>query len=68
MPFGIANAPALFQELMHQVLTILKQRPAVQALLERGAVAKAHIDDVLLGTNSIEDHLLLLSEFFDVCV
>jgi hypothetical protein len=68
MPFGIANAPALFQELMNQVLTILKQRPAVQALLERGAVAEAHIDDVLLGTNSIEDHLLLLSEFFDVCV
>ena len=66
MPF--ANAPALFQELMNQVLTILKQRPAVQALLKRGAVAEAHIDDVLLGTNSIEDHLLLLSEFFDVCV
>ena len=68
MPFGIANAPALFQELMNQVLTILKQRPAVEALLERGAVAEAHIDDVLLGTNSIEDHLLLLSEFFDVRV
>ena len=68
MPFGMANAPALFQELMNQVLTIPKQRPAVQALLERGAVAEAHIDDVLLGTDSIEDHLLLLSECFDVCV
>ena len=68
MPFDIANAPAQFQELMNQVLTILKQRPAVQALLERGAVADAHIDDVLLGKNSIEDHLLVLSEFFDVCV
>ena len=68
MPFGIANAPALFQEVMNQVLTILKQRPAVQALLERGSVAEAHIDDVLLGTNSIQDHLLLLSEFFDACV
>ena len=53
MPFGIVNTPALFQELMNQVLTILKQRPAVQALLERGAVAEAHIDDLLLGTNSI---------------
>ena len=68
MPSGIANAPALFQELMNQVLTILKQRPAAQALLEPGAVAEAHLDDVLLGTNSIEDHLLVLSEFFDVCV
>ena len=68
MAFDIANAPALFQELMNQVLIILKQRPAVQALLERGAVADAHIDDVLLGKNSIEDHLLVLSEFFDVCV
>ena len=68
MPFDIANAPALFQELMNQVLIILKQQPAVQALLERGAVAEAHIDDVLLGKNSIEDHLLVLSEFFDVCV
>ena len=65
MPFGIANTPALFQEPMNQVLTILKQWPAVQALLERGALAEAYM---LLGTNSIEDYLLLLSEFFDVCV
>ena len=68
MPFGIANAPALFQELMNRVLTILQPRAAVQTLLERGAVAEAHIDNVVLGTNSIEDHLLWLSEFFDVCV
>ena len=68
MLFGIANAPALFNELMNQVLAILKQRPAVQVLLERGAVAEAHMDDVSLGTNSIEDHLPLLSEFLDVCL
>ena len=50
------------------MLTVLKQRAAVQALLKQGGVAEADIDDVLLGTNWIEDHLLLLSEFFDVCV
>ena len=28
---------------------------------------EAHIDDVCLGTNSWEDHLLLLGESFTVC-
>ena len=67
MPFGISNAPALFQERMSQVLCLVKKRRAVQELLTRGAVLEAHIDDVLLGTNSVEDHLVLLSEFFEVC-
>ena len=53
MPLGIANAPALFQQLMIQGLTILKQRPAVQALLERGAVAETHINDVLRGPSAV---------------
>ena len=67
MPFGISNAPALFQEMMSQVLCLVKKRPAVQELLTRGAVLEAHIDDVLLGTNSVEEYLVLLSEFFEVC-
>ena len=29
MPFGIANAPALFQELMNQIIALCKRRPAV---------------------------------------
>ena len=29
---------------------------------------EAHIDDVSLGTNMQEDHVLLLSEFFIVCL
>ena len=67
MPFGISNAPALFQEMMSQVLCLVKRTPAVQELLTRGAVLEAQIDDVLLGTNSVENHLVLLSEFFEVC-
>ena len=67
MPFGIANAPALFQELMNQIIPLYKRRPAVQELLQRGAVLEAHIDDVILGTNTIDDHLLLLREFYTVC-
>ena len=47
MYFGISNAPALFQEVMSQVLCLVKKRPTVQELLTRGAVLEAHIDDVL---------------------
>ena len=58
-PFGITNAPPLFQELMNQVISLCRQRPAVQELLKRGAVLGAHIDDVILGTNTIKNHLEL---------
>ena len=67
MPFRVANAPALFQELMNQILYILRRRPLVQELIHRDAEMEAHIDDVSLGTNTQEDHLLLLREFFIVC-
>ena len=67
MPFGVADAPALFQELMNKILSILRRRPKVQELISRGAQMEAHIDDVCLGTNTQEDHLILLGEFFAVC-
>ena len=67
MPFRVANAPALFQELMNKILYILRYRPLVQELISRGAEMEAHIDDVSLGTNTQEDHVLLLREFFIVC-
>ena len=67
MPFGLANAPALFQELMNKILYILRRRPLVQELISWGAEMKAHIDDVSLRTNTKEDHVLLLGEFFIVC-
>ena len=67
MPFGVANAPALFQELMNKILSILRRRAKVHELISRGAQMEAHIDDVSLGTNTQEDHLILLGEFFAVC-
>ena len=67
MPFGVANTPALFQELMNKILYILRRRPLVQELVSRGAEMEAHIDDVSVGTNTREDHILLLQEFFTVC-
>ena len=67
MPFGATNAPALFQELMNKILYILRRRPLVQELISRGAEMQAHIDDVSSGTNTQEDHVLLLREFLIVC-
>ena len=67
MPFRVANAPALFQELMNKIVYILRRRPLVQELISRGAEVEAHIDDVSLGTNTQEDHVLLLPEVFIVC-
>ena len=66
MPFGVANAPALFKELMNKVLYVLRRRPLVQELISRGAEMEAHINDVSSGTNTQEDHVLLLRECFIV--
>ena len=67
MPFGVTNAPALLQELMNKILYILRLRPVVQELVSRRAEIEAHIDDLSLGTNTQEDHILLVQEFFTVC-
>ena len=67
MPFGVGNVPTLFQELMNKILSILRRRPVVQELISRGTQMEAHIDDVFLGKNTQEDHLILLGKFFAVC-
>ena len=66
MPFGVANAPALFQEMMNKILYILRRSPLVQELISRGAETEAHIDNVSLGTNTQEDHVLVLRGLFIV--
>ena len=66
MPFGVANAPAFFQELMKNSLSILRRRPLVQELISGGAQREAHIEDVCPGRNTKEDHLILIGEFFAV--
>ena len=52
---------------MNKILYILRRRPLVQALISQGAEMEAHIDDVSLGTNTQEEHALLLREFVIVC-
>ena len=52
---------------MNKILYILRRGPLVQELISWGAEMEAHIDDVSLRTNTQEDHVLFLREFFIVC-
>ena len=45
---------------MNQVIMMVKEPPVVQELLKYGAALEAHIGDIISGTNTINDHLLLL--------
>ena len=67
MPFGVSNAPAVFQELMQKVLSLVRQRPRAREVLKRGGEMEVHIDDVMLGTDTEEDHRILLEEFLLTC-
>ena len=67
MPFSVANAPTLVQELINKILYILRCRPLLQEVLSRRAETEAHMDDVSRGSNLQEDHILLLQEFPVVC-
>ena len=53
MPFGLSNAPAVFQELMSVVLNGCH------------AFAIAYLDDILIFSTSFEEHLMHLNTIFD---
>ena len=52
MPFGIASAPGTFQELMTKVLQPIKKGTSV------------YLDDILIATQTIEEHYKVLGEVF----
>lgn len=53
MPFGLSNAPAVFQELMSIVLQDLDK------------FAVAYLDDILIYSSSLTDHLSHIQQVFD---
>ena len=67
MSFGVAKAPALSQELMRKILSILHGRSVVQELTSQGAQIEAQINDVCLETKTQQDHSIPLGEFIAVC-
>ena len=53
MPFGLCNAPATFQRLMQAILAGLE-----------GTSCFVYLDDILVVSDTFEDHLKHLSEVF----
>ena len=53
MPFGLSQAPAIFTELMNEVLLGLDD------------FATSYLDDVLIWSSSLEDHLTHIQQVLD---
>ena len=53
MPFGMKNAPATFQRMIH-------------ALLRHLEGCEAYIDDVIIYSNTWDDHLRIMRKFFNI--
>ena len=56
MPFGLCNATATFQRLMAQALTRVTKK--------YGNLVMCYLDDVVIATPTLEDHVDWLDEFF----
>ncbi|KAK3100143.1 hypothetical protein FSP39_015288 [Pinctada imbricata] len=53
MPFGMKNAPATFQRMIHSLLNHLEG-------------CEAYIDDVIIYSDTWNDHLRIMRTFFDI--
>ena len=53
MPFGMKNAPATFQRMIHSLLRHLEG-------------CEAYIDDVIIYSNTGDDHLRIMRKFFNI--
>ncbi|KAK3085547.1 hypothetical protein FSP39_005150 [Pinctada imbricata] len=53
MPFGMKNAPATFQRMIHSLLNHLEG-------------CEAYIDDVIIYSDTWDDHLRIMRTFFDI--
>ena len=57
MPFGLCDAMATFQRLMAQALTGVTKK--------YGNLVMCYVDDVVIATPTLEDHIDWLDEVFD---
>ena len=58
MPFGVTNAPAVFQRLMQQVLAGLQSESATE-------FKSVYLDDVIMFSEALIDHINHLKAVFD---
>ena len=56
MPFGICNASATFQRAIVRALRKIVNR--------EGSMVMAYIDDIVIATETVEDHMVRLREVF----
>ncbi len=59
MPFGLCNATATFQRLMNRVLEGVPQ--------SYGNVVLCYVDDILIATTTIEQHIENSIRYFSAC-
>lgn len=55
MPFGLANAPVTFQRFINLIFKPLVKIDTGKVLL--------YLDNILIATRTVEDHLWVLSKF-----